>query len=196
MTRDIIMAGFGGQGILMIGNLLALTAMEEGKHVTYFPAYGVEMRGGTANCTVVVSDEEIEKLVEFWTQDRFADIERPTFDHLFDEARAELEQEGATDDMFDRAKELAYEHNRVSTSLLQRRLRIGYPRAARLMDMLEEQGVVSRVPEAAPAITKPPPVDDLLEPSGHGLRTVRGVVFGLFGALPLDLGVVFMLLSL
>ena len=56
MTSDIIMTGFGGQGILMIGNLLAITAMEEGKHVTYFPAYGVEMRGGTANCTVVVSD--------------------------------------------------------------------------------------------------------------------------------------------
>ncbi len=59
MTGDIIMAGFGGQGILMIGNLLAVAAMEEGKNVTYFPAYGVEMRGGTANCTVVVSDEEI-----------------------------------------------------------------------------------------------------------------------------------------
>lgn len=59
MTTDVIMAGFGGQGILMIGNLLSLAAMEEGKHVTYFPAYGVEMRGGTANCTVVVSDEEI-----------------------------------------------------------------------------------------------------------------------------------------
>jgi 2-oxoglutarate ferredoxin oxidoreductase subunit gamma len=59
VTSDIIMAGFGGQGILMIGNLLALAAMEEGKNVTYFPAYGVEMRGGTANCTVVISDEEI-----------------------------------------------------------------------------------------------------------------------------------------
>lgn len=59
MKGDIIMAGFGGQGILMIGNLLALAAMEEGKHVTYFPAYGAEMRGGTANCTVVVSEEEI-----------------------------------------------------------------------------------------------------------------------------------------
>lgn len=59
MTRDVIMAGFGGQGILMIGNLLSLAAMEEGRHVTYFPAYGVEMRGGTANCTVVVSDGEI-----------------------------------------------------------------------------------------------------------------------------------------
>ncbi len=59
MTTDVIMAGFGGQGILMIGNLLSIAAMEEGKHVTYFPAYGVEMRGGTANCTVVISDGEI-----------------------------------------------------------------------------------------------------------------------------------------
>jgi 2-oxoglutarate ferredoxin oxidoreductase subunit gamma len=59
MTTDVIMAGFGGQGILMIGNLLSIAAMEEGRHVTYFPAYGVEMRGGTANCTVVISDEEI-----------------------------------------------------------------------------------------------------------------------------------------
>ncbi|HEY7586905.1 MAG TPA: 2-oxoacid:acceptor oxidoreductase family protein [Candidatus Deferrimicrobiaceae bacterium] len=59
MNADVIMAGFGGQGILMIGNLLSIAAMEEGRHVTYFPAYGVEMRGGTANCTVVISDEEI-----------------------------------------------------------------------------------------------------------------------------------------
>ncbi len=59
MTTSVIMAGFGGQGILMIGNLLSIAAMEEGKHVTYFPAYGAEMRGGTANCTVVISDEEI-----------------------------------------------------------------------------------------------------------------------------------------
>lgn len=59
MTTDVVMAGFGGQGILMIGNLLSIAAMEEGRQVTYFPAYGVEMRGGTANCTVVISDEEI-----------------------------------------------------------------------------------------------------------------------------------------
>jgi len=59
MTKDIIMAGFGGQGILMIGNLLALAAMEEGRNVTYLPSYGVEMRGGTANCTVIISDGEI-----------------------------------------------------------------------------------------------------------------------------------------
>ena len=68
--------------------------------------------------------------------------------------------------MFEKAKELAYEHNRISTSLMQRRLRIGYPRAARLMDMLEEEGVVgpnegggSRqvfMPEDKPAFTAPP----------------------------------------
>ena len=91
---------------------------------------------------VFVSDEEIERLVDFWTSDRFAAIERPTYDHLYDEAKEALEQEAATDEMLEKAKELAYEHNRISTSLLQRRLRIGYPRAARLMDMLEESGVV------------------------------------------------------
>jgi len=59
MRNSVIMAGFGGQGILLIGNMLAYAALGEGKHVTYMPAYGVEMRGGTANCTVVISDEPI-----------------------------------------------------------------------------------------------------------------------------------------
>jgi 2-oxoglutarate ferredoxin oxidoreductase subunit gamma len=56
---DVIVAGFGGQGILAIGNLLAYAAMKEGKHVTFLPTYGVEMRGGTANCTVVISSKDI-----------------------------------------------------------------------------------------------------------------------------------------
>ena len=59
MDTDVIMAGFGGQGILFIGNLLAETALFEGYNVSYLPSYGVEMRGGTANCTVVISDQEI-----------------------------------------------------------------------------------------------------------------------------------------
>jgi 2-oxoglutarate ferredoxin oxidoreductase subunit gamma len=59
MYFDVIVAGFGGQGVLLIGNLLAYAAMEEDRHVTYMPVYGVEMRGGTANCTVVISDQEI-----------------------------------------------------------------------------------------------------------------------------------------
>ncbi len=59
MYFDVIMAGFGGQGVMLIGNLLAYGAMNQGVNVTFFPSYGVEMRGGTANCTVVVSDKEI-----------------------------------------------------------------------------------------------------------------------------------------
>ncbi len=55
----MIVAGFGGQGVLVIGNLLAYAAMKEGRQVTYLPVYGVEMRGGTANCTVVISSNEI-----------------------------------------------------------------------------------------------------------------------------------------
>jgi 2-oxoglutarate ferredoxin oxidoreductase subunit gamma len=56
---NLIVAGFGGQGVMVIGNLLAYAAMIEGKHVTYLPVYGVEMRGGTANCTVVIASHEI-----------------------------------------------------------------------------------------------------------------------------------------
>ena len=57
--QDVIIAGFGGQGVMLIGNLLAYAGMEQGLNVTYIPVYGPEMRGGTANCTVVVSAEEI-----------------------------------------------------------------------------------------------------------------------------------------
>jgi len=57
--EEIVIAGFGGQGIILAGKLLAQTAMREGKEVTYMPSYGAEVRGGTANCMVVISDEEI-----------------------------------------------------------------------------------------------------------------------------------------
>jgi 2-oxoglutarate ferredoxin oxidoreductase subunit gamma len=59
MYHDVVIAGFGGQGVLFVGNLLAQAGMEEGFHVTFMPAYGVEMRGGTANCNVIVSSGEI-----------------------------------------------------------------------------------------------------------------------------------------
>jgi 2-oxoglutarate ferredoxin oxidoreductase subunit gamma len=59
MYFDTIIAGFGGQGVMFIGNLLALAAMKEDKNTTYMPVYGVEMRGGTANCSVVISDRKI-----------------------------------------------------------------------------------------------------------------------------------------
>lgn len=59
MLVATIFSGFGGQGVLSMGSTLATAAMLQGKYVTYLPAYGVEVRGGTANCTVVVADEEI-----------------------------------------------------------------------------------------------------------------------------------------
>ena len=59
MIEKNIFAGFGGQGVLLMGQLLAAAAMHEGKHTTWVPSYGPEMRGGTANCSVTVSDEEI-----------------------------------------------------------------------------------------------------------------------------------------
>jgi len=57
--RGLIAAGFGGQGIMVLGQLVAYTAISEGRYVTWIPSYGPEMRGGTANCGVVISDEEI-----------------------------------------------------------------------------------------------------------------------------------------
>ena len=57
--EEIICAGFGGQGILLMGKLLAYSAMKMGRHVTWLPSYGAEVRGGTAHCMVVVSEEEI-----------------------------------------------------------------------------------------------------------------------------------------
>ncbi|MDL2236507.1 2-oxoacid:acceptor oxidoreductase family protein [Christensenellaceae bacterium OttesenSCG-928-K19] len=59
MTEQIICAGFGGQGVLLAGQILAYAGLEEGKNVSWLPSYGPEMRGGTANCNVVVSDEEV-----------------------------------------------------------------------------------------------------------------------------------------
>jgi 2-oxoglutarate ferredoxin oxidoreductase subunit gamma len=59
MLIKAIIAGFGGQGVLSMGLNLAQAALLEGKHVTYLPSYGAEVRGGTANCTVAISDDEI-----------------------------------------------------------------------------------------------------------------------------------------
>jgi DNA segregation ATPase FtsK/SpoIIIE, S-DNA-T family len=93
---------------------------------------------------VYVSDQEIERLVAFWTQARFREVQRQIYDDLLDQAKPEVDELfGADDPLYERARTLAMEHTRMSTSMLQRRLRVGYPRAARLMDMLEEKGVVA-----------------------------------------------------
>ena len=57
--QDVIIAGFGGQGVMLIGNLLAQAGMEHGLEVSFIPVYGAEMRGGTANCTVVLDEHPV-----------------------------------------------------------------------------------------------------------------------------------------
>ena len=57
--QDVIIAGFGGQGVMLVGNLLAQAGMEHGLEVSFIPVYGAEMRGGTANCTVVLDEHHI-----------------------------------------------------------------------------------------------------------------------------------------
>jgi 2-oxoglutarate ferredoxin oxidoreductase subunit gamma len=59
MTEEIIIAGFGGQGVLSMGKILAYSGIMQNQEVSWFPSYGPEMRGGTANVTVIVSDERI-----------------------------------------------------------------------------------------------------------------------------------------
>ena len=59
MTKEILIAGFGGQGVLFAGKFLAHTGLHEGKQLSWLPSYGPEMRGGTANCSVILSDEPV-----------------------------------------------------------------------------------------------------------------------------------------
>jgi len=59
MTKEIIISGFGGQGVVSSGIILAHAGLIEDKHVTFFPSYGAEMRGGTANCSVVISSDPV-----------------------------------------------------------------------------------------------------------------------------------------
>jgi len=63
MTEELIIAGFGGQGVLSMGKILAYSGIMDNKEVTWFPSYGPEMRGGTANVTVILSDKRISSPV-------------------------------------------------------------------------------------------------------------------------------------
>ena len=59
MVEEVVIAGFGGQGVMSMGQLLTYAGMLEGKYVSWLPSYGPEMRGGTANCNVIISDEQV-----------------------------------------------------------------------------------------------------------------------------------------
>lgn len=78
MTNEIILAGFGGQGILFAGKLLSYSGLIEGKEVSWLPSYGPEMRGGTANCSVCISDAEISSPLVV-TPDNLIVMNTPSF---------------------------------------------------------------------------------------------------------------------
>jgi len=75
---SIIISGFGGQGTLFSGQVLAYAAMDSGLEITWIPSYGPEMRGGTANCTVIVSEKEIGSPLV-----RIPDVVLASFDRKF-----------------------------------------------------------------------------------------------------------------
>lgn len=79
MTEEVIFAGFGGQGVLSMGQILAYAGMMEGKEVCWMPSYGPEMRGGTANCNVIVSDEPIVSPI-ISTYDTVVALNQPSLD--------------------------------------------------------------------------------------------------------------------
>jgi len=86
MHSEIILAGFGGQGVLLIGKLLAYAGMKAGQEVTWMPAYGPEMRGGTCNCTVVLSDHKIGAPVTKYPHGLIA-LNLPSLDKFEDAVR-------------------------------------------------------------------------------------------------------------
>ena len=79
MQQEIIISGFGGQGVLSMGKILAYAGLMEGKEVTWMPAYGPEQRGGTANVTVIVSDEKISSPI-LSTYDTAIVLNQPSLD--------------------------------------------------------------------------------------------------------------------
>lgn len=79
MTEEIIIAGFGGQGVLSMGQILGYSGVMQDKEVSWMPSYGPEMRGGTANCTVIVSDEQISSPI-LNTFDTVIALNQPSID--------------------------------------------------------------------------------------------------------------------
>ena len=110
MEERIIIAGFGGQGVMTVGKFAASIAMSEGREVTFFPSYGAEVRGGTAHCQIIVSDEPISSpvvekadtliIMNQLSYDRFRPLLRPggllILDSSFAQVAPERETDGAT----------------------------------------------------------------------------------------------------
>jgi 2-oxoglutarate ferredoxin oxidoreductase subunit gamma len=84
--KSLIAAGFGGQGLLMLGQLVAYTGIAEGRNVSWIPSYGPEMRGGTANCCVIVSDDEVGAPVVS-VADVIVVMNQPSFEKFKDDVK-------------------------------------------------------------------------------------------------------------
>ena len=84
----LIVAGFGGQGVLSLGQIIAYASMYENKNVTWLPSYGPEMRGGTANCSVVVDDNPIASPV-IATPDTLIAMNKPSLDKFIDKVKSD-----------------------------------------------------------------------------------------------------------
>ncbi len=87
MNKEILIAGFGGQGILFSGKFLAYEGLIDGKEVSWLPSYGPEMRGGTANCSIIISDNKIgSPIVD--KPDTLIAMNTPSFDKYINEIKA------------------------------------------------------------------------------------------------------------
>lgn len=86
MTEEAIFAGFGGQGVLSMGKMLAYAGMTDGKEVCWMPSYGPEMRGGTASCTVIISDEQISSPI-IARYDTVVALNQPSIDKFLDKVK-------------------------------------------------------------------------------------------------------------
>ncbi len=86
MTEEIIIAGFGGQGVLSMGQILCYSGVMQNKEVSWMPSYGPEMRGGTANCTAIISDSEISSPV-LHTYDTAIVLNQPSMDKFEDSVK-------------------------------------------------------------------------------------------------------------
>ena len=88
MTHELLIAGFGGQGVLSMGMTLAYAGMLEGKEVSWMPSYGPEMRGGTANCIVILSDRKVSSPI-ITTFDTVIALNQPSLDKFENAVRPE-----------------------------------------------------------------------------------------------------------
>lgn len=87
MTTEILLAGFGGQGVLFAGKILAYCGLMDNKELSWLPSYGPEMRGGTANCSVCISDEPIGSPLVL-TPDILVAMNQPSFDKFVNDVKS------------------------------------------------------------------------------------------------------------